>query len=493
MKITISEDLEIFTAICLLSKDDKILSFFNEVVFFYIPGLEKNLSFLKESKIQYLLKTFKGKILLQLLENDEVIKEIEEIKQDERWREWWKCWKTNLTQIINFYNDLINKVLHTFNFELNFEIVIPLFLNKTLYKKTKINNLLISNFGFAFEENIIMNQKGDSLFEDNISKQIFNISTTFYELNDCLEFSEDWKLIQKLDYKTLLKIDETLKKHNSDYNFIKNNIYLRSLKECKFPVESSLTEFEADLKNSDILLVGEQHFIFEQEDFLIKNFEKLYSLGFHTICLEVPKKFQSELNDFLNGIKDDLNENICMMRDFLFALKKNKNLELIKIYCVDSDTDLMKTQEDFLKREIEIFRNIKDIKNDNKIIGIFGNYHVQKNKKFYLFRDDNSKALAELLSQEFSCISINIFGLSGEEKIGPVNCKIRHKFNNLQNFRLGNFNEESFFKYKNEENQLILLDSNTYTVLKKTEISPFDYSLIFPKQKVSEWSCIYER
>jgi hypothetical protein len=122
---------------------------------------------------------------------------------------------------------------------------------------------------------------------------------------------------------------------------------------------------------------------------------------------------------------------------------------------------------------------------------------VQKTKKFYLFRNDESYTFTQILSQKYKCLSVNTFGFSGEEKLGPINYKIRYKFNNLYKNdilpkKIFQNNETFLLNYPPATNQTIFLDSGTYTTITENENSPFDYSLIFKKQSVTSWSQLYE-
>ena len=100
-----------------------------------------------------------------------------------------------------------------------------------------------------------------------------------------------------------------------------------------------------------------------------------------------------------------------------------------------------------------------------------------------------------MLSDKYKCMSINTFGLSGEEKVGPINCKIRYKFNNNDIFKeFINQDDDTFLlKYPYKSNKTVFLDSNTYITIDKNHNSPFDYSLIFKNQFVSSWSYLYEK
>ena len=84
IKIEISEELEIFTALCLLTDNKKVHSFFNEYVFYYIGNLKNNLSFLMESEIVQYLKDYKGETLLELMDEPLVKYELKKIKQQKK-------------------------------------------------------------------------------------------------------------------------------------------------------------------------------------------------------------------------------------------------------------------------------------------------------------------------------------------------------------------------------------------------------------------------
>jgi hypothetical protein len=362
-----------------------------------------------------------------------------------------------------------------------------------------IKKNFVSNFGYTFEENIMMIQKGDSVLEDNISRLVFNILCETKQLNE-ISVSNNWKILPKLSNQTeLIKLDNLLKTKFERYNLVINNVN----SDVALPINNENILSEEDFINTlsdvEILLFGEQHFISAQEQFLIKIYEKLLRIGFKTIRLEIPEKNQKNLDLFLEGKIEDLDKDICMMRDFIFKVRDIKKLSPeIKIYCVDVDTSTLRTKEDFLKREVKLSNHIDSVKHisNGKILGVFGNYHVQKTKKFYLFRNDESYTFTQILSQKYKCLSVNTFGFSGEEKLGPINYKIRYKFNNLyKNDILPKkiFQNETFLlNYPPATNQTIFLDSGTYTTITENENSPFDYSLIFKKQSVTSWSQLYE-
>lgn len=90
--------------------------------------------------------------------------------------------------------------------------------------------------------------------------------------------------------------------------------------------------------------------------------------------------------------------------------------------------------------------------------------------------------------------------LRGEEKPDPFSCRIRYRFNN-QNLKyiktslkqIIKKRQNGFLIYKKNKDQIIYLDFATYKYIKKSNVTVFDASLIFPIQTVAEWSKIYEK
>ena len=91
------------------------------------------------------------------------------------------------------------------------------------------------------------------------------------------------------------KIDNQLKSIIGKYNFIINNVNFDD--ELLLNKENILKpkDFINSLSEIEILLIGEQHFINEQEQFLINFYDEILKKGFNTICLEVPEKNQINL------------------------------------------------------------------------------------------------------------------------------------------------------------------------------------------------------
>ena len=100
--------------------------------------------------------------------------------------------------MLKFYGDKINTINNIYKIKNNFRVIVPLFYNKTLIKKEFDEKLLISNFGYTFEENIIMLQKGDSLLENNISTLLFNIACIMKQLSE-ISISNHLKVLPKLN------------------------------------------------------------------------------------------------------------------------------------------------------------------------------------------------------------------------------------------------------------------------------------------------------
>jgi hypothetical protein len=304
-------------------------------------------------KIFQYLKAYRGDILLDLMEEPIIKDEIERIKQSREWRNRWNCWTQNINQVITFFTDKIGSITDSFKIKNDFRIIIPLFYKKTLARIQFDKKNFVSNFGYTFEENIMMIQKGDSVLEDNISRLVFNILCETKQLNE-ISVSNNWKILPKLSNQTeLIKLDNLLKTKFEKYNLVINNVN----SDVALPINNENVLSEEDFINTlsdvEILLFGEQHFISEQEQFLIKIYEKLLRIGFKTICLEIPEKNQKKLDLFLEGKIEDLDKNICMMRDFIFKIRDLKKLSPeIKIYCVDVNTSTLRTKEDFLKRKL---------------------------------------------------------------------------------------------------------------------------------------------
>lgn len=506
MNLYIDENLEILTAICLLSENENVLKNFKQFLFSYIPAVKTELSFLKEYSIYNYIKNQTNKFnLCNLLNDKNLIPELELIKNDKRWKQWWDSWKSNINELESFYRNLLCSIVIRENN--NIEIIIPLYIRDSFVKRQGFKTRIISNFGICFEENLINIGNKNNFLKDDLSKIIFNSILTFEKIKQISFFiKNEWKKInQTMSIKKTIEIDSYISNHDNEYNFNINN-YLNSQRPSKIKTSQLIKYsgvlpeyFITKINQSKIILFGEQHCVSQHEIFLCANLEKFYNLNIKDVCIEIPSIYQPYIDLFLSDNETSLNKNIYMLRDFIYKIKKfNQNLsenEKIKIHCVDCNTNLLTSKEMWQKRDQIIANNIFSIarKIDSKIIGIFGSFHIQKNKVFYIFRNDNIKTLGQIVNEKYTTFTINTFALKGEEKIGELSSPIKLIFplNSQLTKKLLDSKTSIFLFYKFQKNQTVYMDSYIYKKIRK-EISPFDASLIFPYQTIPEWSKDYE-
>jgi len=505
MTFYVDENLEILTAVCLLSENENVLKCFKQFLFSYIPAIRTELSFLRNFPVYSFIKNQIGKFnLCNILNDKKLISEIELIKNDKRWEQWWDSWKSNVNELEIFYSNLLCSIVKEEN---NLEIIIPLYIMDSFVRKQGGKTYIISNFGVCFEENIINIGNKNNFLKDDTSKIMFNSISILEKIKqNSLFYKKEWKKInQDLSVKKAIKIDSYIFKHDNKYNFNINN-YVNSPRPTKIKAKQlikysgALPEYlMTEINQSKIVLFGEQHCIFQHEAFLCAHLEKFYYLNIKDVCIEIPSIHQSKIDLFLSDNETVLNRDIYMLRDFIYRIKKiNQNLskaEKIKIHCVDCNTNLLTTKEMWQKREQIIANNIFTIAKqiDSKILGIFGSFHVQKSKVFYLYRSDNIKTLGQIINGKYKTFTINTFALKGEEKIGKLSSHIKLIFplNSQLTKKLLDSNNSIFLIYKFQKKQTVYMNSYIYKKIRK-EISPFDVSLIFPYQTIPEWSKNYE-
>lgn len=509
MNIYIDEKLEVLTAICLLSENENVVTAFRQYEFIYIPAVKKELDFLKEFSLYYFIKKQGRKFSIsKLLNNKKFIKELNEITKDKRWKNWWNSWENNINDLKTYYHNLICSLKIE---KYDYELIIPLYLKNTFIKKENNKTYLISNFGISFEENIQNIQTEKHFLRDDESKILFNMLSTLEIVKNKQNFfkiNKWYEINQILPNKKAKKIDFYLNNKIDNYNFNFDNYFgstkvtkIKSKYICKY---SNLLpqKFKDEIKKSQIILFGEQHYAASHETFLCNNLNEFYLLGIRTICIEIPSIYQTSIDLFLTNKEKSLNKNIYMLRDFIYKIKKfNESFsegERLKVYCVDFDTKFLSTKESWKIREQVISKNIINIisNNNKKMFCIFGSFHVQKNKIFYLFRNDNIKTLGQILSEKYNVFSINTFALKGEENTGTLSFPIKFIFSLNKklptNFKYLNNSSNAFFLfYEAKKMQTVYIDSFIYKKIKKEEI-PFDVTLVFYNQTIAEWVKDYE-
>ena len=508
IKIKFNEDFEIITALCLLSQNDFLINQFRVYEFVYIPNLlKKEILFFEKNKISTtFIKLIEKKGLTKVFTNKQFLAQLTEFKNSIIWKKWWSSWEIERNNIKIFLETKLKDLENLIETKYDIEIYIPFFYKKQLIKKDKAQISIISNLGFSFDEYLLnVANENNKTF---LSEIYLNILLLINNL-DSKKYGHDWKEFSITKFNSeLTLLDTFLAKKINWYNFnIENNNpkYEENYKKnYLYTFKNTLpSEIKEQLIHNEIFIIGEQHCISEQETFLCNFLNDLYDLNYRTICLEIPSKFQKFIDSYLEAENEILSENIYMMRNLISFVKEfNKHNKQINIYCIDYDTSLITKNDDFIKRENILTKNFKEVftNTDNKIIGIFGNFHAQKNKVFYLYRNDNIIPLAQNLAKKHSVFSINTFGLKGEEKLDPFPCRIRYRFNN-QNLKyiktplkqIIKNNQNGFLIYKKNKKQIIYLDSATYKYIKKSDVIVFDASLVFPIQTVAEWSKIYEK
>lgn len=338
------------------------------------------------------------------------------------WKNWWSSWEVERNNVKTFLETKLNELEIILGMKYDIEIYIPFFYKKQLIKKDKSQISIISNLGFSFDEYLLnVTNENNKPF---LSEIYLNILLLLNNLNSN-KSRHDWNEITITNFNSeLTLLDNFLERKINWYNFNIENNNPKYKKKYLYTFNNKLpSEIKEQLILNEIFLIGEQHCISEQETFLCNFLDDLYELNYRTICLELPAKFQKYIDSYLEAENEMLSENIYMMRNLVYFVKEfNKHNRHIKIYCIDYDTSLINKNEDFIKRENILTENFKEVltNSDNKIIGIFGNFHVQKNKTFYLYRNDNIIPLAQMLTEKYTVFSINTFGLKGGRETGSI-------------------------------------------------------------------------
>ncbi len=126
-------------------------------------------------------------------------------------------------------------------------------------------------------------------------------------------------------------------------------------------------------KNKKLILIGEQHGTKEIPEFLINYFSNLNEDI--NICLEIPKNFQDNINDFFKT--DDTGLRTLEYLNFVKQIKKLN----IKMFCIVADYKKITKNQN--KGEKIMRDNIlKVMKNNKKTFVILGNIHACKKKVF---------------------------------------------------------------------------------------------------------------